>query len=79
MFRKLYEVIFERELELRERLFRIILLIGAIANVLSLAEVVLLKNPLSAAVPLLVLFGVIVFAIMATFKYRRIKLQVFVM
>lgn len=71
---KFKELIFGRELELRERTFRIIILVGSVLALLGLIESMPLLDEKSFVIAIFVLLAVFGAAFLATFKYRRIDL-----
>lgn len=75
MLRKLQQLAFGGELELRERMFRIIILIGGLAAVLGMLEYMTLTDVYALVVPLFAMTIVIGIAIVATFKYRKIEIS----
>lgn len=72
MLKKLYRIVFSREMPLRERMFRVIVLVGGIAAVLGILEYMMLTDIPALLVPLFAMATVIAIAIVATFKYRKI-------
>ena len=75
MIRKVYELIHDREIELRERLFRVILLTGLLISVIAILASFKLENVLMNTIPLLVLVGILLVVSVATFKYHKIELS----
>ncbi|MCH5255115.1 MAG: DegV family EDD domain-containing protein [Lachnospiraceae bacterium] len=71
---KFKELIFGRELELRERTFRIISLVGSVLAVFGLIESMPLLDEKTFVVAIFVLLVVFGAAFLATFKYRRVDL-----
>ena len=72
MIRKFMEMIYGREYELRERIFRMIILIGSGIIIFSLVEVLMVNNVLQVFIPMLILLAVLIVDLIITFKYRRI-------
>lgn len=68
----IYKILHSGEMELRERLFRLILCVGFLVTVAAILAGQLLENSLVNAVPLCVLLFVILVAAVVTFKYRNI-------
>lgn len=71
--KKLLEMIYGREYELRERIFRVITLIGCTMAFLGIVECIVLMDFNIILLPLTVLFVVMLVALIATFKYRRLE------
>lgn len=67
----IHKLLHGEELELRERLFRLILAVGLFVSVLAILAGFFLQNSLANAVPLCVLVAVILLASAVTFKYHR--------
>lgn len=72
MLKKLQQIVFGRDLELRERMLRVIILVGGIASVLGILEYMMLTDVFALLVPLLAMAVVIGIAIVATFKFRKV-------
>ena len=70
MFRKLYKLMFGQELDLRERIFRVILFVGSIAAVVGNIESAILLGEYNF--PLLILMCAMLVSLVATFKYRKV-------
>lgn len=73
MLKKIHEWFNERDLELRERLFRVILVVGLAASVEAIVANFALENVLINVVPLLTLISIMGVASIATFKYHKIE------
>lgn len=71
--KKLLEMIYGREYELRERIFRVITLIGYTMAFLGIVECIALMDFNIILLPLTVLFVVMLVALIATFRYRRLE------
>lgn len=59
--------------DIRERLFRLVLVLGFSVSVLAMVAGFTLNNPLINAIPICVLVLVIVIAMVATFKYHMVE------
>ncbi len=70
MLKKWYHKMFRQELELRERIFRVILIVGGVACIAGNIESVMLLGENN--VPLTILACAMLVALVATFKYRQI-------
>ena len=70
---KLLEMIYGREYELRERIFRVITLVGCTLAFFGIVECIVLMDFNIILLPLSVLFVVMLTALIATFKYRRLE------
>lgn len=75
MLKRLYQKAFGRELDVRERMFRVIILVGGVAAVLGMLEYMLLTDVMALTVPLIAMTIVIGIGIVATFKYRKVELS----
>ena len=74
MLEKIYRLFSDREIEFRERLFRVILMFGIIATILTIIAGLFLKNIVMNTIPLLILIVVLVIACVATFRYHKMEL-----
>ncbi len=72
MIKKLLETIYGRDYELRERIFRMIILVGCALAGLGIIECILLMDLNIILIPLLVLLAVMGMELLITFKYRKI-------
>lgn len=80
MLKRLWEKLFrDRDMEVRERLFRIIILVGTAAAALGILEGLVMDGTGIVLVPLCGLFIAMGGALIATFKYNRIELAAVVM
>ncbi|MDE7283901.1 MAG: fatty acid-binding protein DegV, partial [Lachnospiraceae bacterium] len=74
--KKLYDkfvgMIYRRDYELRERIFRMIILIGSFMVTLGIIECILLMDLNIIVMPLVILLVVMIGELLITFKYRRI-------
>lgn len=73
MLRKIFELCNDREVDLRERLFRVILVIGLLVSGLAMLASIALENVLMNTVPLAMLICIMGMASVATFKYHKIE------
>ena len=69
---KLYHMIYGREYDLRERIFRMIVLVGSTLGVLGILECISLMNLNTIIIPLFILLAVLGIGLIATFKYHKI-------
>lgn len=76
MFKKLKQIVFGRDIELRERLFRMILLVAQIISFLGIIESIFLMDTLDISIPLFFLFIILGAAMIATLKFRKIDFSV---
>ncbi|MBO5336087.1 MAG: DegV family EDD domain-containing protein [Lachnospiraceae bacterium] len=75
MWKKIIRQISGEGCELRERMFRIIILIAAVASVIGVGEIFLVMEITKVLLPFLaLLFTVMAGSLIATFKYRKIDL-----
>jgi len=73
MIKKLFETIYGRDYELRERIFRMISLVGICLAGLGIIECLLLMDVHIIVIPLVILLTVMGVVLLATFKYRKIS------
>lgn len=73
MIRKLYQRFFNDEMDIKERLFRIILIVGTIAVTLAILEGLTLVNAGNLMLVYVLMFIAFIVAFVATFRYRNIK------
>jgi len=71
MIRKLHDVVHGRNRDIREQLFRVILVVGAVVTVVAIFAGLMLETAIENTVPLLVLLAVIAVAGVATFRYHK--------
>lgn len=71
MIKKLYEMIYGREYELRERIFRMIILVGGTLAVLGMLECIMLMDIDKILIPLAILLVVIGVCFLLVFKYQK--------
>ena len=74
MIRKLLESIYGREYELRERVFRMLILVGGCMVLMGILECLILMDVTVVLLPLLLLLAVLCVELVITFKYRRIDI-----
>lgn len=72
MIKKIYEKIYGREYELRERIFRVIILVGGVQAILGILECLAIMDVKVIVIPLILLLAVFSVGLVATFKYRKI-------
>lgn len=70
--KKIYEMIYGRDYELRERIFRMIILIGCALLVMGIVECIGIMDVKVIVIPLVVLLAVLGVELLVTFKYRKI-------
>ena len=73
MIKKLFETIYGRDYELRERIFRMLILVGICLASMGIVECVFLMDVHIIVIPLIILMAVMVVVFLATFKYRKIN------
>lgn len=70
LLKKILNKILDRELEVKERIFRMIVLLGSIASLTGIIESVLLVDMHGIIMPLAIMMAVMGTALVATFRYR---------
>lgn len=70
---KLHHLIYGREYDLRERIFRMIVLVGGLLGLLGILECLALMNWNTIIIPLILLLVVLGICLIATFKYHKIN------
>lgn len=70
--KKIYEMIYGRDYELRERVFRMIILVGCTLLVMGIIECIGIMDVKVIVIPLVVLLAVLAVELLVTFKYRKI-------
>lgn len=70
--KKLLEIIYGREYDLRERIFRVIILAGGLLAALGILECFILMDTSMILIPLLLLLVVMITELLITFKYHKI-------
>lgn len=73
MIKKLFETIYGRDYELRERIFRMLILVGICLASMGIIECIFLMDVHIIVIPLIILLAVMVIVFLATFKYRKIN------
>lgn len=74
MLKKIYELFDDREVELKERLFRVVLVVGSVASLVMILANFALENALMNIVPLVMLIFIMGVAWIAAFKYHKVEL-----
>ena len=74
MRKKLSEIIFGRELELQERMLRVVILTGGILAILGLLESAVLMDVSGMVIPLAIVIAAMTIAIWAMFKGRKMEI-----
>lgn len=74
MLRKLYHKVFYEDMKIRERMFRMIMIIGCLAAFAGILESLIVQELGMVLVPLIILFFIMLLSMVITFKYRRIVL-----
>lgn len=69
---KLYRAIYRRDYELRERIFRVIILVGSTLAVMGIIECISIMDMKIIVLPLALLLTVLGIALLATFKFRKL-------
>ena len=72
MLKKLINMINNRELEVDERIFRIMVVLGCTASTMGIIESVMLVDIKGILLPLVIMIAVMVTAFVATFRYHLI-------
>ena len=76
---KLKHMIFGRKLDLRERLFRICILVGSVLSFLVMLECIVILDAKTIIVPFLILTPAIIICLLATFKWRKINVAAMIL
>lgn len=74
LYKTIYHMIYTREYELQERIFRVIILIGCSLASIGIIECIILMDINTITIPLFILLFVMIICLLATFKYRKINL-----
>ena len=74
MREKLHNIIYGRELELQERMLRVVILTGGILAILGLLESALLMDASGIVMPLVVVIAAMALAIWAMFKGKKMEI-----
>ncbi len=72
MLKKLFNKAFDRELEVNERIFRMMILLGSAAALVGMVESVLLVDVRAILLPLAIMLVVMAIALVGTFRYRML-------
>lgn len=72
LYDKLWGMIYRRDYDLRERIFRMIILVGSLLASIGIIECIFLMDVNVIVVPLLILLLVMIGELLITFKYRKI-------
>lgn len=75
MIKKLFEVIYGREYELRERIFRMLILIGSFILIMGIVECLIIMDVKIIVIPMIFLLLVLLAVLLITFKYRKIDMS----
>lgn len=75
MLKKLLNTFFDDSLELREQLFRNIIILGSLAGIFAFAESILLGNLKDVVIPFILLFIAMFFATYFTVRFHKIELS----
>ena len=75
MLKKLYDMALTRDLELRERLFRMIILVGSLISAVAIVECVILMDFDLILIPMILLLVTMVISLITTFKYGKFELS----
>lgn len=75
MIKKLFEVIYGREYELRERIFRMLILIGGSILIIGIVECLIIMDVKIIVIPMIFLLLVLLAVLLITFKYRKIDIS----
>ncbi len=74
MIKKLLEAISGREYELRERIFRMLILVGGSLAIMGILECLILMDVKTVIIPLILLLAVFCVELVITFKYHKIDI-----
>lgn len=72
MIRKLFDIIYGRDYELRERIFRMLILIGGGILIFGIIECLVIMDVKVIVIPLMIFLLVLIIELVITFKYRKI-------
>ncbi len=76
MLEKIKNIFYKGSMDIRERLFRLILLTGFAVSVIAIVAGVALEDPLVNAIPVFALLVVIMIAMAATFRYHKVEFAI---
>lgn len=79
MIKKLIKLIVGDDIEIRERLFRIILALGCVASITALIINILMGLSMTIVFPLIILAVVTQIALLVTIKYHRLNVSAWIM
>lgn len=72
MWKKIVQLVHGKDCELRESMFRTIILVGGLATVVGIGEILIVMDVTTVLVPFLIaLLGIMAISFVATFKYSR--------
>ena len=72
MRKKIIKLLYRDVSDMRERIFRLVLIVGMIVSFFALVAGMALENPLSNAIPIFGLLLIILIAMVATFRYHKV-------
>lgn len=72
MWKKVFQMAFGKECELRERMFRMIVIVGGMLSLIGIIESILVAGTL--LIPIVLLFLVMAVCMFVTFRYRKIDI-----
>ena len=75
MIKKLFEVIYGREYELRERIFRMLILIGGSILIMGIVECLIIMDVKLIVIPMTGFLLVLIAVLLITFKYHKIDMS----
>ena len=75
MIKKLFEVIYGREYELRERIFRMLILIGGSILIMGIVECLIIMDVKLIVIPMVCFLLVLLAVLLMTFKYHKIDIS----
>lgn len=72
MVRKVINAITRRDLELRERVFRMVIVMGSLLAAISIIECLICEDFKTVSLTLIILLAAFLVSLVATFKYRKV-------
>ena len=78
LIHRIYHAIYRRDYELRERIFRVIILVGSTLAIMGIIECISIMDMKVIVLPLALLLTVLGIALLATFKFRKLDFAAFV-
>ncbi|MDE6664551.1 MAG: DegV family EDD domain-containing protein [Lachnospiraceae bacterium] len=75
MIKKLFEVIYGREYELRERIFRMLILIGGSILIMGIVECLIIMDVKIIVIPMTCFLLILLAVLLITFKYHKIDIS----